>query len=142
MRVRCHRSFFCIARLCAAASVVILLTGLAHGRIFVVKNTLDTTDEKSLRGAIIAANQLGGNNTILLARGTYRLTIPGPGEDTGFSGDLDITGGNLTIVGVSSAQTIIDGAGTGDRVLHVLPQARLTLHHVAIQSPCPLWSPS
>jgi hypothetical protein len=104
----------------------------AHARIFIVRNTQDTTDEKSLRGAIIAANRRGGNNTIILAKGTYRLTIPGPDEEAARSGDLDITRGRLAIVGVSAAKVIIDAGGSADRVFHVLPGAQLILDDVTI----------
>ena len=105
---------------------------LRRARTFVVRNTQDTTDEKSLRAATIAANRRGGNNTILLAKGTYRLTIPGPDEDAARSGDLDTTGGRLAIVGVSAAKVIIDASGSGDRVFHVLPGAQLILADVTI----------
>ncbi len=109
-----------------------ILQTQAHAGTFLIRNTQDTTDEKSLRSAIIAANRRGGNNTIMLAKGTYRLTIPGPDEDAARSGDLDITGGRLTIVGVSAAKVIIDAGGSGDRVFHVLPGAQLILDDVTI----------
>ena len=109
----------------------ILLTQ-AHAHTFIIRNTQDTTDEKSLRGAIIAANRWGGDNAIILAKGTYRLTIPGPDEDAARSGDLDITRGRLAIVGISAAKVIIDASGSGDRVFHVLPGAQLLLDNVTI----------
>jgi hypothetical protein len=109
-----------------------ILQTQAHARIFIIRNTQDTTDEKSLRGAIIAANRRGGNNTIILAKGTYRLTIPGPDEEAARSGDLDITRGRLAIVGVSAAKVIIDAGGSADRVFHVLPGAQLILDDVTI----------
>jgi hypothetical protein len=105
----------------------------ANAHIFLIKNPHDTTDETSLRGAIIAANRRGGNNTILLAKGTYRLTIPGADEDAARTGDLDVTAGRLAIVGVSAAKVIIDAGGLGDRVFHVLPGAELTLDDLTIR---------
>ena len=104
----------------------------AHGHIFTIRNTHDTTGEGSLRGAIIAANSRGGNNTILLPKGTYRLTIPGPDEAAARSGDLDITRGRLAIVGVSASKVIIDAGGLGDRVFHVWPGAQLALDDITI----------
>ncbi len=53
----------------------------------------------SLRGAIDAAHNAPGHDTIILAPGTYNLQIPReslPGEPEGFSGDLDFVT-NLTI---------------------------------------------
>ena len=109
----------------------ILLTQ-AHAHVFTIKNTQDATDERSLRGAIIAANRRGGDNAIILAKGTYRLTIPGPNEDAARSGDLDITRGRLAIIGISASKVIIDAGGSGDRVFHVLPGAQLMLDNVTI----------
>jgi hypothetical protein len=104
----------------------------AQGRIFVIKSTQDTIRNSSLRGAILAANKLGGNNLIILAKGSYQLTIPGAGEDFGRTGDLDIIRGRLTIVGISAATVTITAASLGDRVFHILPGAQLTLGNVTI----------
>ena len=104
----------------------------AQGRTFVIKSTQDTIRDSSLRGAILAANKLGGNNLIILAKGSYQLTIPGAGEDVGRTGDLDITKGHLTIVGISAATVTITAASLGDRVFHILPGAQLTLGNVTI----------
>jgi len=43
----------------------------------------------SLREAIIAANGLAGPDDIVLAAGTYTLSIPGTGENSAADGDLD-----------------------------------------------------
>src|SRR5438445_4765696 len=56
----------------------------------------------TLRSAIQAANATFGDNTInLTVAGTYKITIPGSGEDNNTTGDFDILGkaggGNLTI---------------------------------------------
>jgi len=72
----------------------------------------------SLRAAIQEANALLGPDTINLPAGTYLLTIAGPFEDEGATGDLDIDD-DLTIVGDGSDVTIIDG-GSLDRVINVL----------------------
>ena len=94
--------------------------------VFVVTTTEDHNDgfcnaDCSLRDAIIAANQLDYHATILLPSGTYTLTLEGPGEDDGLTGDLDIRHG-LTIIGDGHETTIIDAGGlTGgpDRVFDI-----------------------
>jgi hypothetical protein len=79
----------------------------------------DASGHVSLRSAVMAANFLGGSNSINLPGGIYRLTIAGANEDASASGDLDITS-NLTINGSGSSRTIIDGNQL-DRVIQVLP---------------------
>ena len=108
----------------------------AKGSVFIVTDTNDTTRVTSVRGAIIAANARGRerSNTILLGSAgssrrtpkgsTFYLTIPGPDEDNAFTGDLDITRGNLTIIGVGKDVTI-DASGLGDRAFHVHKNAQL-----------------
>lgn len=90
----------------------------------------------SLRAAIIAANRIGGNNLIRLSsvRGgsVYHLTIPGADENNAQTGDLDITRGNVTIIGIGSNVTI-DATGLGDRVFQVFPRAQLTLENLIIK---------
>ncbi len=83
-----------------------------------LKNGKDATGHVSLRSAIMAANAHPGSDTIKLPVGTFKLTIPGAGEDADATGDLDING-NLTIQGKSSTSTIVDGNGL-DRVFEVL----------------------
>ncbi len=119
----------------------VLLCGYgAAARIFVVSNPNDTLSVTSLRGAVIAANRIGGNNTIFLWQTEwgerpgykpYRLTIQGADEDAARTGDLDITRGNLTIIGRGSNVTI-DATGLGDRVFQVITNAQLTLENLTI----------
>jgi hypothetical protein len=71
----------------------------------------------SLREAVIIANAPPGGHSIVLAAGTYNLTRVGPDEDDALTGDLDLSE-NVTITGVGSASTIIDGNDI-DRILHV-----------------------
>ena len=72
--------------------------------VFVVTKTVDTndgictSDDCSLREAIITANNCPGHQTIQLPAGGYRLTLLGAGEDAALTGDLDITD-DLTIQG-------------------------------------------
>jgi len=93
--------------------------------------TVDTTTDEhdgncwdgdcSLRDAIIAANNSPGPDTIALGSGTYVLSITGPGDDIGWTGDLDIADA-LTITGLGPDQTIIDANGI-DRVFDLRPGA-------------------
>jgi hypothetical protein len=119
---------------------VLLFVSRSEARVFIVTDTVDTTGITSLRGAIITANRLGGRNTILLRgpakRGKnfqpiFHLTISGPNEDRAQTGDLDITAGDLTILG-SLPNTTIDASGFGDRVFQVFKSAHLTLSGLTI----------
>ena len=109
--------------------------------VFNVTATNDTANNTGLRGAIIAANKLGGNNTIQLGLAprrhglpqpwVFHLTIAGADEARSRRGDMDVTEGNLTIIGLSS-NVVIDATGLGDRVFQVFPNARLTLQNLTI----------
>jgi hypothetical protein len=125
-----------------ALFILLLLSGQARARIYIITDTNDTTERTSLRGAIIEANEIGGDNTIILGQPinhrnnqehqwVYHLTISGADEDNALTGDLDITRGNLTIVGAVSNVTI-DATGLGDRVFQVFSPARLTLENLVI----------
>ena len=82
----------------------------------------DASGNTTLRAAIMEANALAGHQTIALGAGTYKLTIPGTGEDGAATGDLDV-GDDLTIAGVDAVSTIIDGGGL-DRVFEILSARR------------------
>jgi len=89
---------------------------------------LNNDGDCSLREAIRAANldqpvdqcpAGSGADFINLPTGVYTLTVSGLGDDSGLSGDLDITG-PLTIVGMNPTGTIIDGSGANvDRVFQI-----------------------
>ena len=74
----------------------------------------------SLRGAIIAAFNNPGTDTITLQAGTYLLDEFGTGENWTVDGDLDINS-NLIINGAGQTKTIIDanGAVTEEHVFHI-----------------------
>ncbi len=79
----------------------------------------------TLRTAVLAANANPGADTIVLAAGTYTLSLTGSNEDDGLTGDLDVTD-DLTILGRGAGLTRIDAqpltdAEDPDRVLHVHP---------------------
>ncbi len=132
VRHLCLFAFLCLAALPASAL------------IFNVSNTNDTYSFTSLRGAIMVANQFGGKNTIILGGSkpephrrhqptprVYHLTISGADEDAARTGDLDVTRGELTIIGATT-NVVIDATGLGDRVFQVFPKAKLTLQNVTI----------
>lgn len=107
-------------------------------------DTLGTNGQCSLREAITNINNgattfsdcaptgaYGTGDTINLPAGTYTNAIPGAGEDSNATDDLDITK-SLTINGAGAITTIIDGAAL-DRVFHVL-SGTVTISGVTIQN--------
>jgi len=96
----------------------------------------DAPNDCTLRGAIIAANNTSGADTINLPAGTYTLTIPGAGEDFAATGDLDIRD-SLIIHGAGADTTIVDGGGL-DRVFQTDPAGNgsiaVTLFDLTIQN--------
>jgi hypothetical protein len=82
----------------------------------------------TLRSAIQMANETPGSNTInLTVPGTYKITIPGAGEDNNATGDFDIipnpaspAGSTLTIVNTSGEHVTIDGNHL-DRIFDMNP---------------------
>jgi len=74
----------------------------------------------TLRAAVMEANALGGSNQITLPAGIYTLTIAGRGENAAATGDLDVNGGTLEVVGAGVGSTIID-PNQLDRALHLGP---------------------
>jgi hypothetical protein len=87
----------------------------------------------SLREAIRLANQSEQDLTIVLPAGTYPLSIPGIGEDTSLTGDLDILpGGSVTILGAGTGQTIIDASALNDRGFQVLSGGDLRIEGMSI----------
>ena len=126
-----------------ATALIVAFTGLAlmPGLVHAAEFTVTRSDDPvlnhcpvgncSLRGAIDAAHNAPGHDTIILAPGIYNLSIPRgslPGELEGFSGDLDIAT-NLTIrnpqaaapgnPGTAEAMINANGSAIGDRALQV-----------------------
>jgi len=124
------------------ASTAFFVAPHAQGLVFFVTDTNDGVRISNLRGAIVAANRIGGNNAIILGQPfgqrrnnnewTFRLTIPGADETNARTGDLDITRGNLTIIGTSPNVAIV-ATGLGDRVFHILPHTRLMLENLIVK---------
>jgi hypothetical protein len=114
--------------------------------VFTVNTLLDTVDANpgdgvaldaagttSLRAAVMETNALAGNDTIMLPAGTYMLTLVGDNEDDGRTGDIDVTGGSVTILGDGATETIIDAHGVADRVLHVGANANASITGAAFR---------
>ena len=88
----------------------------------------------TLRAAVQESNALDGAQTITLPSGTYTISLPGQDEDSGSTGDLDITD-NLTITSSSGNPSTVTILGGGlDRVFDI-PQGSptVTITGVTIQ---------
>ena len=73
----------------------------------------------SLREAIYLSNlHTGVTDTVVLKKGTYKITIAGDGEDNDATGDFDILE-SIIIKNASGAKPVVDGNGF-DRVFDVL----------------------
>jgi CSLREA domain-containing protein len=73
----------------------------------------------TLRAAIQEANAVPGPDTVRVPAlpSPYVLSVEGRGDDTGATGDLDVSE-SLSLLGGGAAGTVVDAAGI-DRVLHV-----------------------
>ncbi len=90
-----------------------------------------TSNDCSLRGAVLNANQGSGLDELFLFTGSYTLTQPGRGEDLAATGDLDIIH-DLTIHPlVPGATVIIDGGGI-DRVFDIWGPADVIIQRLTI----------
>jgi hypothetical protein len=98
---------------------------------------LDAGGNISLRSAVMATNDLGGDNTIVLSAGTYNLTIApvqGGGDDGGhLNVGRGLTNSNVTITGATDDVTVID-ANSLDHAVDVGFFCSATLSHLTIQN--------
>jgi hypothetical protein len=78
------------------------------------------------------ANAQHTPTTIILPAGTYRIVIPGSGEDAAVTGDLDVAG-NVTIIGASAATTQIVGDALADRLFDVLTGGTASLANLTLR---------
>jgi CSLREA domain-containing protein len=87
-----------------------------------------TKNDCSLREAVIAANAHPGADKIVLGAKTYKLALPGTGENAAANGDLDLKG-ELTIVGKGPGQTTVDAGGiaTGEGAFELLAHANVSI---------------
>lgn len=110
------------------------LARICEQPVFVVTKTMDTndgictSDDCSLREAIITANNCAGHQTIQLPAGGYHLTLLGAGEDAALTGDLDITD-DLTILGEGAPS--IHGQDE-DRTIEVFSPAMVVIDLVIL----------
>ncbi|MBL8093188.1 MAG: CSLREA domain-containing protein [Anaerolineales bacterium] len=116
--------------------------GIAHAAIITVTTSTDEINadgDCSLREAIVAANTNtavdacpagSGADTITLPAGTFTLSLAGINENAAATGDLDIVD-DLTLVGDSTATTIIDVAGL-DRAFEVFPDPVVAMSRLSI----------
>jgi hypothetical protein len=113
--------------LTAAALARLAYTGVASAAAFAVNGTYDAVDvfpgdgkctdaagNCTLRAAIQEANALPGWDDVKVPGGTYPLTLIGPGEDAGATGDLDVHS-ELGLYGDGPRRTVVDGQQS-DRV--------------------------
>ncbi|MBK7403812.1 MAG: hypothetical protein IPJ41_04055 [Phycisphaerales bacterium] len=76
-------------------------------------------EQSTLRACIQNANLMpAGTYTIIVPAGTYALTVVGPYEDAGATGDLDIANG-VQILGAGVGASIVDATGLGDRIFDI-----------------------
>lgn len=107
----------------------------AHAETLTVTTFLDEFDgicdaHCSLRDAIVQANALADNSTIVLPAGTYVLTRAGT-DDNAILGDLDIRE-ETTINGIEAGLTIIDAQAIGDRIFDVQNGSDVTISGVGV----------
>src|SRR5262249_20845384 len=88
----------------AAVAVVAGLLAVARAATITVDSTTDSAvadGNCGLRDAILAANRDSavdacvagsGADVVVVPAGIYQVGLPGPGEDAGATGDLDVTG--------------------------------------------------
>lgn len=118
---------------------------VTFGSTFSVNSTADAPDHNpgdglcatgedtcTLRAAVMEANATPGTDRILVASGTYALTLSGT-DDTAALGDLDVLE-SMTIESDGFLATI-DAAGLGDRVFDIFGgrEATVTLHRLAVR---------
>ena len=124
---------------------VLIAGNAAQAATFTVNTTEDTVDANpgdgiaadaagrcSLRAAIMEANALAGQDTIVLPEGIFVMTIEGVQEDRCASGDLDIRSG-MIIQGVGWDSTVIDGNKL-DRVFQVQGDMSVFLSDLTIRN--------
>lgn len=82
----------------------------------------------TVRAALQEADATPGPDEVVLPAGTYPLSVGGPLEDAGATGDLDLS----SEVALSGAGAVIVADGSGDRVLDVHAGAVVTLVGVTV----------
>jgi CSLREA domain-containing protein len=139
-------------RIAAAAFALVSLLGPMGNHLFAETIKVTTVRDDAipngnctLREALMAANTDSrvdacvagaGADRIIVPAGTYVLSLVGPREDGGLTGDLDVAS-DVTIRGSQSGLTIVDGGSLddawADRVFDVRSTGRLVLSFVTVQ---------
>ena len=115
-----------------------LLPSQALAATYTVTKTTDTADgscnaDCSLREAVIAANATpSGTDTIVVPAGTYSLTLDGAGENLAETGDLDLTGEHVDIVGAGVGLTVVDAGEMAGPERPGVPHRGLRLRGLAL----------
>ncbi len=114
-----------------ALALLLVTASAAQARTYTVNTRTDpkpngcTSDDCTLREAVIAANAHRGADTIVLpSTRRYVLDLKSTGENKAANGDLDVTSGPLTIVHRGRGTATID-AKKKDRILDI--KAAVTL---------------
>lgn len=97
-----------------------------------------TANSCTLRAAIMQANKVNGDVTIMVPAGRYELTIPAVAGDAEATGDLNLTSpaaGSplIDIIGSGAASTLIDGKGI-NRIFRIHAGRRARISGVTIQN--------
>ena len=133
-------------------TVTLLVATSALAVTFTVNSTLDEPDlnvndgicsstlsgKCTLRAAVMQANVVNVDTTILVPSGIYILTIPPIGLDGPETGDLNLTTPTIgspviTIIGAGFGETIIDGNQL-DRVFSIPALRRASISGVTIRN--------
>jgi CSLREA domain-containing protein len=117
--------------LLGALALLLVTASGAQARTYTVNTRTDpkpngcTSDDCTLREAVIAANAHKGADTILLpSTKRYVLGLQSTGENKAANGDLDVTSGPLTIVHRGRGTATID-AKRKDRIFDIKATVRL-----------------
>ncbi len=111
--------------------------GSAQAAEFTVTKLTDTNDgscdsDCSLREAVLEANGLAGEDTIILGAGVHIFSLAGVDEDLAATGDLDLTDDTI-LMGQGARLTIIDAAAL-DRVFDIRPGATVEMVGLTVRN--------
>lgn len=145
-------AFMAVALLVFAMLMVPRALASPSAATLTVNSTLDEPDSNvgdgicsstpsgkcTLRAAVMQANVINVDTTILVPTGIYSLTIPPVGSDGPETGDLNLTApasGNpvITITGAGASTTLID-ANQNDRVFNIAASRTASISGVTIRN--------
>jgi CSLREA domain-containing protein len=95
----------------------------------------------TLRAAVMAANHLpGGNATIKIPAGTFKMILGPTGADDETTGDYNLSN-SVTIIGAGEKQTILDLNGL-DRAFSIAPGIVATISGLTIENGYTMFDPA